>query len=287
MPEDDDFSPLITFAVVVFVGIFAVLFLLFFVGPDRRISDSMLPLQEETEEGGSSSGELKVTNHLKVPVRVYVLPRGTVMGYSSPQLKAKIEPGKSQHISCNGERRIRVVLDSTDQIFGEYSLVQEDNKASLPPELHIGIVTSQWVGADSDYNIGKSGLNAVQGVPWLYIHNLSNVPLKLNRWIEIPPESVFRFKGRDHFGVRLGTVFKDDDGKYPDFIFSIPATDLYYGHVSERDYSEFNGFSLDHSQPDELIHPHHLLELGWMGGPQSSQTKFVPDSHFDRWGEEL
>ena len=156
------------------------------------------------------------------------------------------------------------------------------------------MVTSRWVGADADYNIGKPGLNAVQGLPWIKIHNRTQYPLSINNNINISPGGVLRYTGRDHFGVRLGTLFQDQDKIFKDFIFTIPATDVYYGVVSDIQQPLFGGWQMTPEFDDDPNEPQYLLEEGFMGGPAYptmpygllySEGPEVPPQ--DRWGRNV
>ena len=165
-------------------------------------------------------------------------------------------------------------------------------KGTMINELNIGMITSRWVGADSDYNIGKPGLNAVQGLPWIKIHNLTDQYLSLNENINISPNGILRYTGRDHFGVRLGTVFKDMSGTHPDFIFTVPATDVYYGVVSDVEQTLFGGFQLTPTFVHGGYEPQFLLEEGYLSGPADGNIPigFLPIEgktiqSVDRWGQ--
>jgi len=176
-----------------------------------------------------------------------------------------------------------------EELYSEYQL--EAPGGTTIKNLHVGMITSRWVGADGDYNIGSPGLNAVQGLPWIKIHNMTDRPLALNENINISPGGTLRYTGRDHFGVRLGTVFKDPDGIFPEFIFTVPATDVYYGVVSDIQQPLFGGFQLTAEFDDNPDEPQWLLEGGFMGGPAFGNVPYgylpiegpeVPPQ--DRWG---
>ena len=156
--------------------------------------------------------------------------------------------------------------------------------------LHVGMITSRWVGADGESSISP-GLNAVQGLPWIKIHNMTEYPISLNNNINISGGGVLRYSGRDAFGVRLGTIFEDQDGVFEDFIFTTPATDVYYGVVSDIQQSLFGGFQLFSELDDSAYEPQFLLE-NWMGGPAYPKIPygFLPTLGKDvppqnRWGQ--
>lgn len=162
-------------------------------------------------------------------------------------------------------------------------------------ELNIGMITSRWVGGDSFQTIG-SGLNAVQGLGYIRLHNFTDKGIYLNQNIYLPPHTIVRYSGRDHFGVRLGTVFKDQDDMYPDFILSVPNTDIYYGVVSDIPQPIFGGYQIDGNFDQNPSNPQFLLEGGWMGGPAKGNIplgyNYVEnvnslDKYLDRWGQEV
>lgn len=174
-------------------------------------------------------------------------------------------------------------------LFSEYKFDLPEGETIK--HLHVGMVTARWVGATQD-STAIPGLNAVQGRPWIKIHNLTDRTLSLNNNIDISPNGVLRYSGRDHFGVRLGTVFKDQDGVFPTFIFDTPATDLYYGVTSDLQQPLFGGFQLDAFFKHSAEEPQFLLEKGWMGGPAHGNIPlgFLPIegpavSPADRWGQ--
>jgi hypothetical protein len=84
------------------------------------------------------------------------------------------------------------------------------------------------------------------------------------------------------------------EGIYPDFKFNVPATDIYYGVVSDLQQPFFGGWQIDADFDDVPEQPQYLLENGWMGGPAHGHIKpgdiprmgmkQFPD--MNRWGEE-
>lgn len=158
--------------------------------------------------------------------------------------------------------------NSSDEqiLFSNYTLDFSSRSISC---LRIGMITSKWVGADQD-SVYVPAAYAVQGRPWVKIHNLTNIPITfapLNGNLKISPYSTSRYSGRDHFGVRIGTLFTDSSELYPVFKFKIPATDIYYGVVSDIEQPEFGGWQIDAKFSDIPDEPQWLLENGWEGGP--------------------
>jgi hypothetical protein len=131
--------------------------------------------------------------------------------------------------------------------------------------LHIGMVTTRFIGKTTDgLRMSTLADNAIQGHAWLMIHNLTELPLRLNDDIFVEPHSTFRYLGYLHQGVTLGTIFKDQDGVYPDFQYLNPHSDLYYGVVSDLRQPLYGPFQLEFSDEcdtDQTLWP---FELGQM-----------------------
>jgi len=219
-----------------------------------------------------------------------------------PKSKEGINKSVAYHMFLNRENSkrsgVRVyTLDhgitplhpDVEHFFGEFQFKTPEN--TIIKELHIGMVTSKSIGSHIAEDV-TPGANAVQGRSRIYIHNLSPKYLRLNYNILIPPNDTLIYYGFDYFGVRLGTVFKDQDGIFDDFIYTIPATDIIYGVTSDFDNPKFGGFALDEKGLTDIPHePQFLLEEGWMGGPAFSKVDptFLPYDGvtilpIDRWG---
>lgn len=131
--------------------------------------------------------------------------------------------------------------------------------------LHIGMVTTRFIGKSTDgLRMSTLADNAIQGHSWLMIHNLTELPLRLNDDIVVAPHSTERYLGYLHQGVTLGTIFQDQDGIYPDFQYLNPHTDIYYGVVSDLRQPLYGPFQLEFSDdcdPDQTLWP---FELGQM-----------------------
>lgn len=131
--------------------------------------------------------------------------------------------------------------------------------------LHIGMITTRFIGKSTDgLRMSTLADNAIQGHSWLVIHNLTEKTLRLNDDIVVAPHSTERYLGYLHQGVTLGTIFKDQDGLYPDFQYLNPHTDLYYGVVSDLKQPLYGPFQLEFSDDcdtDQTLWP---FELGQM-----------------------
>jgi len=259
---------------------------------------SSVPETKNVKTAERFNNEFYIYNYLLKPIVIKIDENGEISPFID-RIEPKSNIGmkfrkSSQYLKKGNIVKVFYIDNNGDEVhFSDYSLdIPEDTTIKM---LHIGMVTSRWVGATQDSTF-KPGLNAVQGRPWIKIHNLTDEYLSLNDSIDISPGGMLRYSGRDHFGVRLGTIFKDRNGVFPDYIFTIPATDLYYGITSDIQQSLFGGFQIDEKFYDEEEEPQFLLENGWMGGPAngSIEPKYLPKegnplkyANKNRWGEVL
>ena len=131
--------------------------------------------------------------------------------------------------------------------------------------LHIGMITTRFIGNTTDgLRMSTLADNAIQGHAWLVIHNLTEIPLRLNDDIIVAPHSTERYLGYLHQGITLGMIFKDQDCMYPDFQYLNPHSDLYYGVVSDLRQPLLGPFQLEYNDDcdtDQTLWP---FELGQM-----------------------
>lgn len=101
--------------------------------------------------------------------------------------------------------------------------------------LHIGMITTRFLGSTDVLRQSSVQGNAVGGEPWVIIHNLTYIPLSFNvdPAISVKPHDVYRYQGYMHMGVPLGTILKDNTGIYPPFEYLQPHTDIFYGVISD------------------------------------------------------
>lgn len=254
----------------------------------------------------------RIYNHLRAPISVVAhFPSGATAPFNvlesllSASSSTALSMSTMARVFANGTLLKVYVHNMVDAhkrdwtttpsktLFGEYNLVMEELRSLKA--FHVGMITSRWISMSTAYQMAMNGLNNVQGVPWVIIHNEGNSPLRLNWNIVVAPHSSIRYKGRDHFGVRLGTVFTDQDHLYPQFIFTIPATDIYYGITSDTEQSLFGGYQETKTfDPvnDGIIFP---LQMGWQGGPATPSIPFgyIPqmgkrrEEAVDRWGQSV
>ena len=253
-----------------------------------------------------NSAHFYIYNYLLKPIRVEVLTSlDGGKNYNAPIVLVDKIDGQSRRAFKMDEmekhllpgNRLRIfIVDEKDRRrpkkhYSDYVFDTPDE--TTIKRLYVGMITSKWVGSDyADYQV--PGANAVQGMPWIKMHNFTDQTVSLNNNIDISPGGVLRYSGRDHFGVRLGTVFEDQNGIYPTFIFSTPATDVYYGVTSDLQQALFGGFQLTENFVDSDDEPMFLLENGWMGGPAEGNipTGYIPSfgpliDPVDRWGRDI
>ena len=300
---------IISFVLIVLFGMTIVLWLS--VAPPEQ-NKKYIPKSPAKKEGFTHGKDFYVYNYLQKPIRIKSIKKvGGVNGKwenSAPEkfierLESKSKRGflikdVVDYLGADNRLQIFVLENSTDgeekeQFYAEYKFDIPDD--TTVKNLHVGMITARWTGSDGDYSIDAPGLNAVQGLPFIKIHNLTDFPLALNENINISPGGTLRYTGRDHFGVRLGTVFEDANGIFQTYIFTVPATDVYYGVVSDIQQPLFGGFQLDPELNDDPGEPQWLLEEGRMGGPAKGHIPagFLPiEGPHDlppqnRWGEKI
>lgn len=244
-----------------------------------------------------SSRDFLVYNYLNVPVTVNIVDKHS----SKPVVFVEdAKPHQTTGVTMEkvnrylrGGNYFKILAKVDDNLIPISTYKLDYDKNETIKALHIGMVTSRWVGATQDSTF-IPGLNAVQGRPWVKIHNRTDRKIILNQGgIQIPPNGFVRFKGRDHFGVRIGTIFRDTEGIYSDFKFDVPATDIYYGVTSDLQQPSFGGWQIDALFNDVPDQPQYLLENGWMGGPAHGHIKpgYIPRDGMEqfpdlnRWGE--
>lgn len=177
-----------------------------------------------------------------------------------------------------------------EKLYGEFDL---DTPDAFVKFFNIGMITARFVGGSADRSLRPP--NAVDGMMYIKIHNMTNNFVTLNGNINIGPKGKLRYTGRDHFGVRLGTVFKDTDGIHQDYILTGRFTDIYYGVTSDVLQPLSGGFQLFDEYDDEpmgLRYPLEFGDPGMGGGPAKGgiDPSYLPYlgpevPPMDRWGQ--
>lgn len=224
-------------------------------------------------------------NFLRQKIRIVGIdPKGRE--YIIPEMKSLSASGESYvdrvHFRAHNKLRIytiRPLMLYADVCIGDKPLEQ----------FNVGMVTSKRVPNFISHNIAP---NATSGRDFIRIHNLSKQYLNLNQGftdgidvnaiprdnigsIVLPPGGVTEFSGWTRLGMQLGSVLKDVNGRYPDFVWDIPSTDVYYGVNSEIEFPKFSGsqysfYFLNSMSPD------YLFEQGLIGGIDYTTNRLGP-----------
>lgn len=157
-----------------------------------------------------------------------------VLASDVPPLKTKgiIKEDVINYIVPGSILRVHIVSPEGETAHFSDLVVDHDGSERIK-NLHIGMVTTRFLGSTDSLRMATTAGNANQGSIWLKIHNLSLLPLRLNDDINVEPQSRERYQGYLNQGVTLGMIFKDQDRLYPDFQYLQPHSDLYYGIVSD------------------------------------------------------
>lgn len=267
----------------------------------------------EKAKSGIPESKMYFYNYLAKPISITVnVTHSNGLEYNSPvEFIKSIPPGKSVGVPVEIAEKYFKKMNIIRVETYPYGVGAEDSlthpkrelisrflpnipRGTLFKKFHFGMITSRWVGEHSaDIQSGQPGGNAVQGMPYVYVHNLSEKSLNLNNQNIIKPGETFVYKGIDHLGVRLGEILIDHDGNFKDFELNIPCTDIYYGVNSDVQQSLFGGFQTTAPLDVMSTQPQFLLEEGWMGGPstQKIDPEFLPRDggdefkNLNEWGE--
>lgn len=255
-----------------------------------------LPRKLPDDPATPRGSDFYIYNYLNKPIQIDLVSTGITRPFIS-SISARRRRGLKMSTVVNYFRNGSSFRISVLDVPGESEPLHfSDYSLDLPPgttirALHVGMITSRWVGATQDYKFIPA-LNAVQGRPWIKIHNKTAINLHINNNIDISPRGTLRYSGRDSFGVRIGTIFADQQGIFPPWKFTVPATDVYWGVVSDLQQPLFGGWQIDSEFDDEADEPQWLLENGWYGGPAEGNIApgFVPKdglptAPLDRWGQ--
>ena len=161
---------------------------------------------------------------------------------------------------------IRIYITDSEGVCKHYTDHVIDNACDQRiKNLHVGMITTRFIGKSTDgLRMSTLADNAIQGHSWLLIHNLTELPIRLNDDIVVAPHSTERYLGYLHQGVTLGMIFKDQDNIYPDFQYLNPHTDLYYGVVSDLRQPLYGPFQFEYSDDCDLDQTLWPFELGQM-----------------------
>lgn len=255
------------------------------------------PIQLYSQMEGKRQTNWTIYNHLLKPIALECSADGKTIGFEL-KIPGRSSKTYSQSIFekhfADGNTVRGYIYDDTKPGLGrelhvEFTL---DTPGAVIKTLNIGMITSRWVAGATGYEFKPP--NAVDGMPYIKIKNQTNNFLTLNGSINISPNGMLRFTGRDHYGVRLGTIFRDTNGVYPDYVLTERCTHVYYGITSDLlqplhgEMQIFEDF--DESPPlTRFPMQHGAGALG--GGPavEKIDPNFLPllgtpVVELDRWG---
>lgn len=177
-----------------------------------------------------------------------------------------------------------------DQLFAEYNI---NTPEKVIKGFNVGMITSRSVAGSSDAE-GSRPDNAPDGMNYIKIKNMTPNFLVLNQSINIGPFGTLRFTGRDHYGVRLGTLLRDSNGVFPDYVINQKMDFIYYGVTSDIPQPLFGGFQLFEDLDEEPGLTKYPMQQGYgpiSGGPFEGgiNNLFLPllgeeVKPLDRWG---
>lgn len=184
----------------------------------------------------------KVYNYLKKPIKVSIVKNEKNQGQNANEIEIlSVEPQHYSSIShdiivkhLKPENIIRFYIvnaQNLKQHYADYFIDTEYNERIK--NLHVGMVTTRFIGKNTDLlRSSVVNANASQSMPFVKVHNITNLPLNLNI-IHVEPNRVSKYKGYLHMGVPLGTYFNDLDDLYPSYQYIKPYSDIYFGVISD------------------------------------------------------
>lgn len=181
-------------------------------------------------------------------------------GVSPLKTKGIIKEDVVNHIAPGNILRVHTISPEGETSHFSDLVVDHDGHERIK-NLHVGMVTTRFLGSTDSLRMTTSAGNANQGSAWIKIHNLSLLPLRLNDDIVVQPQSRERYQGYLNQGVTLGMIFKDQDQLYPDFQYLQPHSDLYYGIVSDLKQPTYGPWQLDFEDEcdmDQTLWPFQL-----------------------------
>lgn len=192
-------------------------------------------------ENLTSRFSFKIKNYLiGSPIVVTVENEKGEIEYTSKEIQGRKFLGVSEtdKLSFFKGGNMIVIYTVDKGIKKLYSKLYIDTKKNeFIKSLHVGMITTRFTGSTDTFRQTVTASVAVDGQPWVKIHNLTDQTIRLNGRIEIPAHSATRYEGYLNRGVPLGTYFKDDTGIYSTFQYLQPHSDIYYGVVSDLQQS--------------------------------------------------
>ncbi len=175
---------------------------------------------------------------------VVVPAKGAIQIPKGAALMNALSPGSNIEMTVDGKPYVTYTVDTRE---GERIRA-----------LHVGMVTSRFIGTATDsLHMQSQANNAVSGNAWVVMHNVTArwlriipqaedyLPLNREKMIEIAPFSSFRYLGYKNSGITLGSVFRDVDGLYPEYVYLYPHSDIYWGIASDLKQPVYGCFQLE------------------------------------------
>lgn len=156
-------------------------------------------------------------------------------------MNSSVPPGKSGIVDVTSFIKNKQPICLTLLENGKELNISTINNNTL--EVHVGQVTTRML-ANGPNGWATPLLSARQGMPWVRIHNATGIPLYLNNNIRIGAFSSTVYRGREHYGVPMGLILKDQDKRFDDFQMLHPVTDIYYGLPTATPQAVYGGYQI-------------------------------------------
>lgn len=172
--------------------------------------------------------ELKRAGSSFVPGDVLIkeIPPMKTKSLTHENVKKYIKPGAAFRFNI-------INADGSETTVSDYVINGQSNRKVK--NIHVGMITTRYINDSTDsLHLTTTAGNANLGSAWLVVHNLTDFPISFNEGdIVVAPKSTTRYLGYLNQGVALGTILKEDSGKFPDYQYLKPYNHIYYGLVSD------------------------------------------------------
>lgn len=171
----------------------------------------------------SSLGRFEIQNYLAKDIDVRAtIPNGEVWEVGT------IQAFQRKFISVASLMKgtdVDVIVDG--ELFNRYRVNRNGTKSLLIGQ----VVAENDEDGESNFQAGHSG-HALQGRPFIKIHNLTNLEISFNENITIAPRTTLKYRGRHAIGVPLGLKLKNNESLFEDCMIKVPVTDIYFGKTT-------------------------------------------------------
>lgn len=181
-------------------------------------------IEMKTFHADGSLGRFEIQNYLAKDINVRIsLPTGEIWEVGT------INAFQRKFISVASLMKgteIEILIDG--DLFNKYLVNRDKSKALLVGQL---VAENDESDGESNRQAGHSG-HALQGRPFIKIHNLTNFELSFNENITIAPRTTLKYRGRHSIGVPLGLKLKNNEGLFEECMTKVPVTDIYFGKTT-------------------------------------------------------